>query len=201
MPLNRIAFGLATLALLFGASPSYPATQTEAGKFVQNVADTVLAIFNNPKLSRANKEAQMYPIAVKSFDVPRTARFVLGRFWKDTPAKQREEFEKTFEHYMVHIYTGQFDQYHDVDFRVTSEKPSDATRTLVRTRITRHDGGPPLTVDWWVVQTGNTHKIIDVSVEGVSQLLVLRDQFIAVIENHDNSVAALIEHLREKIAD
>ena len=142
----------------------------------------------------------MYPLAVKAFDVPRTARFVLGRFWKDMPAAQRDEFTKTFEHYMVHIYTGQFDLYHDVEFQTVYTRPAGETGTLVRTKIIRHDGGPPITVDWWVAKTDAAYRINDVTVEGVSQLIALREQFAEVIDANGGSVAALIDRLREKIA-
>lgn len=126
---------------------------------------------------------------------------MLGQYWKDAPAAQREEFTKTFEHYMVHIYTGQFDLYHDVEFQTVYTRPEGEGGTLVRTKIIRHDGGPPTTVDWWVAETNSAYRILDVMVEGVSQLIALREQFAAVIDAHDGSVAALIDHLREKIAD
>lgn len=191
---------LAAFLLTFTISPGGAVTAVAPAAFVQDLADKVLAIFNNPELARGEKEKRMYPIAVKAFDVPRTARFVLGRYWKDTPEAEREAFTKTFEHYMVHIYTGQFDQYHDVEFKTVYSRPEGETATLVRTRIIRHDGGPPITVDWWLRSSGETYKIIDVMVEGVSQLVALRDQFAAVITDHGGSVPALTEHLREKIA-
>lgn len=194
----KFVFAVGALLLIFTSS-GWGVSTPAAGKFVRDLSDKVLAIFNNPQLSRAEKEQQMYPIAVKAFDVPRTARFVLGRFWKDTPAPQRDEFTKAFEHYMVHIYTGQFDLYHDVEFQIAAVRPEDS-KTLVRTKILRHDGGPPIAVDWWVAQTGDTERIIDVTVEGVSQLVALREQFAAVIGQHEGSVAALIGHLREKTA-
>ena len=198
---TRFASALGALLLIFAISPASAAAPTEPGKFVLDLADKVLAIFNNPQLSHAEKEKRMYPVAVQAFDVPRTARFVLSRFWKDTPAQQRDEFTKTFEHYMVHIYSSQFDLYHDVEFQLVYERPRDTAKTLVRTRIIRHDGGPPITVDWWVTKTADTHRIIDVNVEGASQLIALREQFMEVISDHEGSVAALIEHLREKTAD
>lgn len=194
---KQLACAVGALLLIFTSSGRAVSTPTEPTKFVQDLSDKVLAIFNDPQLSRAEKERQMYPIAVKSFDVPRTARFVLGRFWKDAPAPQRDDFTKAFEHYMVHIYAGQFDLYNDVEFQIISTRPQD-TRILVRTSIIRHDGGPPVPVDWWVTKADGTYRIIDVNVEGVSQLVALREQFTAVVEQHDGSVAALTEHLREK---
>ena len=195
----RFCFALAAFFLIFASPGHGAAAPADPAAFVKDLADKVLAIFNDPRATRADKESRMFPIAVAAFDVPRTARFVLGRFWKDTPQAQREEFTEVFKHYMVHIYTGQFDLYHDVEFQIGPVRSEDS-RTLVRSKIVRHDGGPSTPVDWWVAKSGDGFRIIDVTVEGVSQLVALREQFTAVIDQHDGSVAALIEHLREKIA-
>lgn len=201
MKLNKFVLALGAFFILASGSIGSAAPPAGAGPFVQDLADRVLAIFNNPQFTLADKERRMYAIAVESFDVPRSARFVLGRYWQGTPERERAEFQSVFEHYMVHIYASQFNLYHDVDFKVISTRAETPTRSMVRTRITRHDGRPPIVVDWWVDQTGNSHKILDVSVEGVSQLITLREQFSEVIIHHDNSVAALIRELRAKTAE
>ena len=193
-----MALGALFCAFTIAIGVAAPAIPSGAGKFVNDLAVTVVALFNNPRLSPDDKENGMRAIAVRDFDVPRTARFVLGRYWKDTPEQQREEFRRTFEHYMVHIYAGQFNLYHDVSFDVKSAQPIDDNRTLVRTVITRRDMRPPIHVDWQVVRSGNGYKIIDVSVEGVSQLLVLRDQFMEVMDHNGGSVSGLIATLRQK---
>ena len=201
MKSGKFRLALGALLLIFAVSSGQAAPSLGPGEFVQDLAAKVLAIFKDSHLSRAEKEKRMYPIAVKAFDVPRTARFVLGRFWKDMTARQRDEFTKTFEGYMVHIYTGQFDQYHDVEFQTVYTRPEGTASAHVRTRIVRHDGGPPVTVDWCVRKTGDTYGITDVAVEGVSQLIALREQFAEVIDNHGGGVAYLIDRLREKTAD
>lgn len=200
---SRFGLTLGTLFFAFTVSIAIaaPLAPSGAGKFVNDLAVAVVAMFNNPQLSLDEKENRMRAIAVRDFDVPRTARFVLGRYWKDTPEQQREEFRRTFEHYIVHIYAGQFEQYHDVDFEVISAQPINATRTLVRTVIRRADMRPPIHVEWQVVGSGNTYKIIDVSVEGVSQILTLRHEFIEVMDHNGGSVAGLIASLREKTGD
>jgi phospholipid transport system substrate-binding protein len=63
----------------------------------------------------------------------------------------------------------------------------------------RWPGSPqPAKVDWWVRKNGDSYRILDVNIAGVSQLLTLRDEFSAIIQQHDGKVAALIDHLKEK---
>jgi len=185
------------LLLIVAASGGGASAQTDAGAYVRDLAHKVLAIFDNPQVSRERKEQLLYPIAVNAFDVPRIARFALGRFWKDASPQQRDDFTRAFERYMVHFYAGVFDLYHDVDFQIVTVRPEE-TRTLVRSRIVQHNGRPPVAVDWWVTRSGDTYRIVDVNIEGASQLLALREQFAAVIDQQGGSVAALIAHLREK---
>lgn len=83
---------------------------------------------------------------------------------------------------------------------IISVRPQ-GTGALLRNSILRHDGRPPIAVDWWVTRDGDSYRLIDVNIEGVSQLVALREQFMAVITQHDGSVAALIEHLREKMQE
>lgn len=189
------AFFLLLTHVAIAAAPA-----DEAADFVKDLATKVLAIFNDPHLSAAQREDRLYPIALQFFDVPRIARFTLGRFWNDTPAQQRNDFTDAFQHYIVRVYAGQFELHHDVDFQVVNARPEDPTRTFVRTRLLRHDGGPPITLDWRVSKRTGSNKIVDVSVEGVSQLLTLRDQFVSVIQSHGNSVAALTQELRARNA-
>lgn len=197
MRLFSLMFGLA-FALVLGPSSHAGAAALKPSDFVGNLANQVLAIFNDPKLSFADREQRMHALAARDFDVPYSARFVLGSYWKTATEKERADFVPVYEDYIVHIYARQFDTYHDVEFKVRSERAETPTQTVVETTIVRHDGRPPLRVNWRVTTKGETHKITDVSVEGVSQLVSLREQFSELMEHDQGGVAMLTDRLREK---
>jgi len=197
MRLRMLASALIALFLsIVGARNE--AVAASAGPFVKGLADQVLAIFSDPRLSFPQREQRMYEIAVRDFDVPYSARFTLGVHWREATDSERAEYEKVFERYIVHFYAMQFEYYHDVDFTVVSERAESTVDTVVTTRITRHDGRPPVTVAWRVTTASGAPKIRDVTIEGVSQLISLRDQFSAVILREQTGVAGLSQRLREK---
>jgi phospholipid transport system substrate-binding protein len=193
----RLLFGIAIAVSLAVGFRSY-AEPVRPSVFVSTLANQVLVIFNDPKLSFAEREQQMHALAIRDFDVPYTARFTLGPYWKTATEKERAEFIEVYEDYIVHIYARQFDTYHDVDFKVLSERPEAPTHAVVETEIVRHDGRPPIRVHWRVETKGQSPKITDVSVEGISQVLSLREQFAELIEHDQGGVPMLISRLREK---
>lgn len=191
--LGRIALAPFTVAL----PPLRAEATTDAAWFVEGRANAVIEIFNNPKLSPDERETRLHALAVESFDVPSIARWVLGRYWATATAAERQEFTKEFEHYMVHIYASRFSRYQDAKVKIMGERPKN-DRTLVRSEIVWRGSEQPAKVNWWITKAGNGYKILDVSIEGVSQMMALREEFASVIQQHDGKVAGLIEHLKEK---
>jgi len=140
----------------------------------------------------------MNAVAVRDFDVPYSARFVLGPYWRSATENERTEFTKAYEAYVVHVYAGKFRIYHDVEVAVIGERQESQTHMLVRTKIIRSDGRPPLDVDWHLATTSQPYKIIDVNIGGISQVVTFREQFAVLMERNPGGVAMLTERLREK---
>lgn len=193
----RLAAGAALLVLL--ALPlNRTKAATDAGRFIADLGERVLSIFNDRRIAPADRERRLRAIAVQSFDLPRIARSTLGRYWAEASLAERQEFTKVFERYMVHIYASRFGQYHDVKLKVVRERAESQNNILVGTEIIRPPDQPPIKADWWLRQEGAGYKIIDVNIEGISQLLTLREEFSTVIQRNGGRVSALIDGLREK---
>ena len=193
MLVARPAFALLLLALPALAAQA-PSTATH---FIDDRSGAVIALVNDPTLSAAERESRLRNIAVEVFDVPNIARWVLGRYWVMATPAEREEYGAQFEHYMVHVYAGRFRLYPDAKVKFTGER-TENDRTVVHSQIAWRGATAPAKVDWWVRKSGNTYKIVDVTVEGVSQLLLWREEFASVIKDNNGKVAGLIEHLKEK---
>ncbi len=186
------------LLVTFASVWALAAATSDASRFIDDRARTVLAMFSDRALSPEQREARLSDLVSKSFDVPTIARFVLGRHWVTTASTERDEFTKVFEHYMVHIYASRFSQYPDANVKMNGEREEASSRVLVRSQIQWRGSQQPAKVDWLVKKNENSYKILDVNIEGVSQLLTLRDEFSSVIQQHDGKVAGLIDHLKEK---
>jgi phospholipid transport system substrate-binding protein len=198
MRVYKLCLGLAlTLSLLLSSQAGSAAT-VSPGALVKDLGDRVLAIFNDPKLPFPEREQRMHAIAVKEFDVPYSARFVLGPYWRGATEQERQDFTKAYEDYIVHVYAGEFNLHHDAELKVVGERAEGPKRVLVQSKILRRDGQPPLQVDWRMMESGETYKIIDVSITGISQLVALREQFSAIIAREGGGVPMLTKYLLEK---
>jgi phospholipid transport system substrate-binding protein len=196
-------FAAVIVGLLFSllAVRAESATNTiDPTNFIDDLGKRVLAIFNDPQLTSPDRETRLHTIAVEAFDVPRIARSTLGRHWATASQSQREQFTKVFEHYMVHVYAARFSQYHDATLKILGKR-NETKMTAVRTEIIQRRDVPPAKVNWWVMKDGNVYKIVDVDVEGVSQLVTLREEFSAVIARNGGQLSALIDRLREKTGE
>jgi phospholipid transport system substrate-binding protein len=94
------------------------------------------------------------------------------------------------------MYDGRFRAYHDITFRVTGERAESDTRTVVRSEILTRERYDPLKLDWWISKNGDSYKVMDVSIEGASQMLAHRDEFATYIQRNGGKVSSLMDRLR-----
>ena len=193
--------GVGLAVLLSVVAVSIPRTALAAGgatAFMTDLGDRVLALIKDKQTPEAQRKQQFAALATQSFDVPKIARFALGRYWLGASDEQRQQFVRTFENYMIDVYWSRFNQYSGESFKVTGERGDGNDRIVVTSEIVQSSGKPPAKVDWWVSQSGGAYKISDVSIEGVSQGIAYREEFASVIERNGGQIAALIDQLRHK---
>jgi len=180
--------------LLLQAAPVLAAES--AADFIAQAGNSVLTLARDRSLSEAELKQRLGAIAEKDFDAPRIAKFVLGRYWRTASEAERQQFIQAFENYMVQVYASRFRQYGGAQFKVTGER-QDGQTSMVTTDIAQPNG-QPAHVMWEVVQTPSGYKIIDVSIEGISQAVTYRQEFSSVIEQNGGRIAALTQQLRQK---
>lgn len=196
---RRLAVGLAVAALI--ALPCASRAQADASgadAFMTNLGDQVIQLIGNQQAPVAERKQKFAALMNQSFDVEGIARFVLGRYWRTASDSERQQFEQVFDHYMIDVYWGHFNQYTGQRFVVTKKTPEGADTTLVSSQIIQPGGQQPVNVVWRVVNNGGKYQISDVSIEGVSELVSYRDEFSSAISQNGGSVSALINQLKQK---
>jgi phospholipid transport system substrate-binding protein len=174
------------------------AAPVDAAGFMTTLGTRVLEIINS-KDAEAQRKQQFQQLADQSFDVPKIAQFVLGRYWRTATDDEKQSFTKAFETYMVSIYWSRFTGYNGETFKVTGSTDEGNGTILVTTEILRPASGqPPVKVSWSLVKSGDSFKIRDASLEGISQALTYRDEFASIIERNNGQVSALISQLNER---
>lgn len=199
----RARFFLALLPAILLIAMTAPlrsaAAAADPGTFMKEVSGEVLQLLADKQHSDAERAQQFATLVGNYFDVPRIARFVLGQNWRTASDDERQQFTQAFRTYMTQVYWSRFTQYNGQSINVTGQRAQSDTLTVVSTQIIQPSGQPPVKVDWTVTKEGDNYKIIDVSIEGVSQVLTYRQEFASIIAQNDGHVSALIAELNKKL--
>jgi phospholipid transport system substrate-binding protein len=193
----RFAARIVVIVLAIGmAMPSRAANDPAA--FIADLGAKAINVLTSTA-SETERERQFRALFEQSFDLPEISRFVLGPYWRTATEQQRQEFTKLFENYVIHAYTVRFNAYAGQQLKVGSARPEGDNGALVQSEIALPNSNqPPVKVDWRVTKSGDSYKITDVTVEGVSMALTERQEFASIIQRGGGQVEALLKQLREK---
>ena len=202
MGTRRLLKGLSLILLISLSSmqQAEAAAAPEPASYITNLGNQVLDLFKDTRRADRERERQFRQIADDAFDIPKIARFILGRYWATASEAERQQFVNAFEEYMVRVYWSYFSQYHAESIAVLAQRDLGASGVRVTTQIIRPAGRGPVKVDWTITAQGDTYKIIDVSIGGVSQALTYREEFSSIMSrNGSGGLSALTDELRRKM--
>jgi len=202
MGTRRLLTGLSLILLISLSSmqKAEAAAAPDPASYITDVGNQVLDLFKDTRRADRERERQFRQIADDAFDIPKIARFILGRYWATASEVERQQFVNAFEEYMVRVYWSYFSQYHAESITVLAQRDLGASGVRITTQIIRPAGRGPVKVDWTITAQGGTYKIIDVSIEGVSQALTYREEFSSIMSrNRAGGLSALTDELRRKV--
>lgn len=166
-------------------------------QFVSELASEVVAVLRDRSVDEAQRLGRVDQLTAAAFDLDRTARIALGRFWKTAPAAERSEFAALFKDYVLTSYGRRFHQFADRTFRVVGVAPI-GEDVVVGSMV--EGGSTPIRLDWRLTVTASGWRVLDIVVEGVSLLVSYRNEFAAVIERNGGRLAGLLDELRNRVA-
>lgn len=176
-----------------GAVQQVPAAQA----FIERLAQRAIDGLTAREIDTAERTKRFRELLTESFDVPKIGRFALGSAWRTANAADREAYLKAFEDFIVATYASRFADYGGEQIRVVSSRRLDEGEAAVGTLFERARG-EPVRVDWRLAPEGQSWKIIDVIIEGVSMAITQRDDFAATVQRNGGRVGPLVDQLREK---
>ena len=187
------------LVLLLALAYRPPAAAADANAFMTGIGNRVLNILNDKGSTNEQRKEQFLELAVQSFDVPKIAQFVLGRYWRTANDEERARFVDAFKTYMVNVYWARFNTYAGQIFEATNSQDQGNGTILVTTEIKSPDSSQPsVRVLWSLVPSGPTFKIRDASLEGISQALTYREVFASIMERNGGKISNLIDQISSR---
>ncbi|MEQ8398219.1 ABC transporter substrate-binding protein [Thalassobaculum sp.] len=188
-----IVLFVATTAGLARADVSSP------DAFIGKLADRALALVTDRTTDMPAKRESFDRLLSETFDMEGIGRFLLGRYWRLATPEEREAYLKAFNESIVYTYTARFDEYSGQKLVVDNSR-EDGQFTMVASRIVDPKGTPDVRVDWRIIRQGDSFKVVDVVIEGVSMSVTQRQEYASVIQSNGGQVQALIKALNDRMA-
>lgn len=190
-------------ALSPGASAAADATavRVEEGRLlIRSFSKSVIALLSE-KGDRRDQEATFRTLFAVYFDVPRVARFVLGRAaWSKATADERAQFLDVFQRYVAKVYTVKLRRYSGGKFEIVAARP-DRKGVAVTSRVVGPRSERPFYLKWRLRSSGGRLKVRDLVFENVSLSINQRREFASVYRRYGGTMAGLLGAMRKKIAE
>lgn len=166
--------------------------------FAKDLTAEATAVLTDESRSEDEKLADFRQVLADGMALDVIGKFMLGETRKTMTDEQTERYEAVFPNYITKLYAEQFQEIVGKPLEVAEAKEIGARDVIVRTKFDRKDGGP-IMVDWRVRQLrSGDRKAIDIIVQGVSIMLVKREEFSSYVSA--NGVDALMDRLESEAA-
>ena len=191
-----IVLGALSLILYINVTP-VQASSDDAENFIRAIGNKTLSSLRQTGISQQERVNRFKKLLEEAFDLPRIARFTMGRYWRVATDEEKKEYVDLFTKFVIQAYANRFQELSGKSFSIIRTRELSATQALVLTEILAPSKSA-IKVNWRVRSKNNVHKITDVVVEGISMSVTQRDEFVSVIRQKGGRVGGLIKALRKK---
>ena len=168
------------------------ADEFDPGARVSGFHDELLAAMQSG-LDFAGRCEALRDAVSEFFDIATISRISLGRTWRSLDAQSQAEFSDLLQRLIVATYASRFDAYNGQSFHTLSAEAA-SRGWVVKTELARSNG-ETVTLDYYFRDAG----VFNVVADGVSDLSLRRADYNSIVKS--DGYAALLEHLRSKIAE
>ena len=195
-----VALGLSATAFA-GTVSVWPdrAVAQAPSEFIEQFGRDAIGALSDATLSPEDRMAVFRRILLERFDVQRMGRLSLGRYWRVAAPAEREEYLTLFEALTVRKFAARLGRFKGESFKVKSERIEESGFTRVMSELTLPPF-PVIGVDWLLSGDDGELKVVDVFVEGLSEVQSQRDDFASIIQCSGGRFEGLLAKLREGTA-
>ena len=187
------------ILLLCFAQFSFAEEQAAAKQTVDKLNATLIeAMKNSRQLGYKGRYAKLDPVVKETHDFPTIAQIALGSHWKTLSDEQKKMFIDKLTELSIATYAAQFNDYAGEDFKFASEQGMKFNRVTLRYELTAPKE-KPVVFEYVMGQSNGQWTIINIVVDGISDLALKKAQYTSIIEREgfDN----LLNKLNQKITD
>lgn len=194
---NMLNAGLVAvfLIILFSSAPTFAGPASDGIKQTHDEIIRVLHDKDPQSPARAADRRQQLTLLIdERFSCREMARHILGQHWNLLGNKERAQFVRLFQLYLIKSYTHYMHQYADQSLQYV-DQPTHNGAIVVRTKLqTRHGD---LTLEFWMFERLDEWKVYDVVADGISLVENFRGQFLRILRR--SSYETLVKKMREQV--
>lgn len=203
-PIDRLRCFLA-LAVLCAFAPVRADSLHEAIATVTRLHEALIeTAAAEPPLDFDERYARLAPVIMATHDLPRMARYTIGRAWRAWSEAQRAGFTDAFERLSIATYASRFAGIGRENFEILGAEPEREGTVRVHALIHRNESAP-VELDY-LLETRSAGesgvaapRIVMVYNDGVSELSIKRSEYAAILES--GSYADLLDELDSQRAN
>lgn len=136
------------------------------------------------------------PAINNSHDIDTIIRTALGANWNKLDEAQQHKITETFRKLSIATYAERFNQYDGERFEIVEQRALPQDRVLVRSLFLQEESNP-INFDYVLRQGKEGWRIINILVDGVSDLALKKAEYNAILKR--DGFPALIAMLEQKI--
>lgn len=196
--MNR--FALLLVSVLFLASASVAATTVDPEQLVKQTSDQVLAEVKDRKKELTEFPGRIYDlveeVVLPRFDFERMSMLVLGKHWRTASEEQRAQFVIQFRELLVRTYATALLNYSDQEIRYLPVRQVEGAQEVTISTEVAAEGAPRIPIAYSLIRDGESWKVFDVTIDGVSLVSNYRTTFASQIRRY--KLEGLIAKLEER---
>ncbi|MDV6344488.1 HpnM family protein [Nitrosomonas sp. Is37] len=164
---------------------------------IQGLQETFIqAMKKGDELGYRGRLELMTPAINRSHDMDTIIRSILGANWNKLDGKQQQKINETFRKLSIATYAERFNRYDRERFEIIEQRSLPRDQILVRSKLIQADGNS-INFDYVLHQSKEGWLIINILVDGVSDLAMKRAEYNAILKR--DGFEALIAMLEQKI--
>ena len=177
-----------------------PADEGEVRAFLEELALVSIETLADSSRSRAEREQDFRALLEENFDVDAIVGFVLGRHWRRTDEAQRASLREVFVRATARRFVPLFEDYSGDGVTISAVEKDEQYPQIAGAGMAIPYNGQVADTMWRVYRSApDAYSVLDISVEGVSMSISLREEYGSVIRNV--GVDGLIAQLNEKFPE
>jgi phospholipid transport system substrate-binding protein len=174
-----------------------PAVGAQPSQVVERLQSSLLSVMKQGnQLDYEHRYQLLEPIVTTSHDLPFVAKVTVGKYWKTFDHKQKTSFVNTFSRLSIATYADRFDGYGGETFSVGAQKELPRGKMLVETILTKSNG-EKVQFNYLLRQNKNDWQIINIIVDGVSDLAVRKAEYTSILKS--DGFSPLIAKIEDQI--